>query len=349
MGVGLLCAGPASGQVYGSARPGGQANVALCLYLSASEPVAEWPAAARRQQAWQVLAHHLEQSGWRPLPLDQVLLGQQKHRARHADYLPVELLDDLRERNGVSYLLVGTLFLQERRIDLAWRLVDTASARVMAVGIDGLGLEPVMDLGPEAEDRWLQGMGALARNWRPDPVPTAAGGAEPLALVPVTTLGFHPLVRALAGQALAMGVVEQPGITVLDPGVLAAFLKDRDIRPEMICAPAGRLIRERFGARRLLLAEMIPDHQPTSRGMAARSAALPGGQGQGRGLDFTFSLRLVDLDSYSVLAGGLENHDGEIQSGWFGVVKDRSLPDILIEMAGKLLAEINQTAKETHR
>ncbi|MBU8871656.1 MAG: hypothetical protein KOO60_12390 [Gemmatimonadales bacterium] len=292
-----------------------------------------------RQATTRFLAGALISQGCEVVPDEKLAPLVTRWRQRNSLMLRDEFLAELDEELNGDRLLLVQLFLQPRRLLMAWRLIDTSSGILLSVGFSEAGLgafareptavdNPGQDIVQELRGSgvWLRAAEAAARALvlpagDPDPDWT-----QPLVVLPTRSVGSEFGSTALASHCLLEELVMRHGQVVPDPGLVVTTLRQSGYGPGQMNAQVRDLLRERFGSHVALLGKLIAYDIADARS----GPAVPDVEGALFGADhsmdgFALSLMKVDLESGRVLASFEVFEDRSVEFGWFGVQHRYSL------------------------
>jgi hypothetical protein len=320
-----------------AADPAPTAAVALVLHLEGS-PTPELPAdaTALRQAIHGVLAALTDAAGTvvsdRALTEDLV----RRHRIRTGGTLTSAFLAEVHDGLGALTLLSVALLVDNGQLAASIRAVDTATGRVMAVGV----AEAAIDGGD-----WHRTLIDVLRRAFPTTVP-ALEPAPALLVLPGRGVGLDQQAARAATNCVLDAALKDGRWMIVDPALVnaTAAASGRDLG-RLGAEGRAALIRQ-FGTHWAIVPEVV------SFGFTAAPSNLRAPEGdvtnsrRAAAEELVLTLQLVDLRTGIVVGTRSQNASGERGSGWFGLTEPQTLLGQIRESATALWPDFHRILED---
>ena len=227
-----------------------------------------------------------------------------------------------REDTGAEDLLLLTLLSRPDRLILMGRLISCADGHLVAVAIaDGEAPQA-----SPSESGWQAALAELMGRLIADVTtpPTVPDSDETIMILPASGVATNPDVDLAATHLYLAGLLAESRWQVIDPAIAVVALQEAGLQSRWLGADARHLLERRFGARRVILSELVSfdaTRQDTPAALIIDEAPTPTLAIR----DFLLSLRLVDLRTGGITASGQIYIDTSRRTGWFGRQFHRTL------------------------
>ncbi|MFN2370994.1 MAG: hypothetical protein ABR506_07550, partial [Candidatus Krumholzibacteriia bacterium] len=306
------------------------------------------PVAEVRTIATAALAEALAAAGFAVVPAADLLPHLQERRVRTAWSTSAAFLHDLAAGTGSTHVLVAVLLAEQGHLQLLARLTRLQDGSVVWATVAEQAVpraaRRVGSTAPVDADAWLDGLRRLCRAGTPDPLSVPPAGAGPLVLVPARAVACAQEVALAATHCLLVPAAAAARWRVVDPGVVAAHLRDEGVPTDRLDAAGRARLGRELGDFLLALPEiMIYDESGTGvRTTAAEDFGEPAPPAQ----EYELGLRLVDPRDGIVTAGFVRHRGHGPRVGWFGRRTDRTLLAGLAGAARSLWSDLDNTLED---
>ncbi len=269
-----------------------------------------------------------------------------RFRIRSVGMIGREDAQTIREHEGVTFLLVGSLDVyraeENPEVGLSVRIVDTRDMAIIkassaaATGEDFAGLfgigqvSSIYTLTDRVLDRLFEELGPSLVDR------TAATGSEPpdirVALIPFDNASDHAYAGHVVTHVLLSELV-RCGYAVLEPGIVNQLLLDERVqaRGALDLAFLGALGRK-FDAT-FVVTGTVDRYRPESGG------------GDGTPPELAYGARLLDAASGRLVMAYEEEIDGAASETLFGMGRRHSIGTLARESTGRLIDRIDEQRK----
>ena len=340
----LLTAGAVRAQ--DQAPPPVAEPVALLVFLD-GRPQPQVPVAVGelRETVTGACVAALSAQGVRTLPTADLAGPLLRWRVRTDLNIGDGFLRDCADSLGVRELIVTNLVSKNGLLLLMMRRLDCRNGRLIAVAVgerDLWNLDPgsLGDLHWERELRFLMSRTVLelftAQGLVQAPEP-AAGSAtgKMLLMLPVNGFGTTTDANTAATHILLQYLANSGRAQLADPSLVGAALLEAGLHPTWVGSAARRLLEKRFGARHIVVPELI-SYDITQAGSMPAITDDEAAPQRLAVRDFSLVIRVVDLRTGAVVASEDVFIDTAGRTGWFGHVSRPSLLEHLQKSAATL-------------
>ncbi|MCB1184224.1 hypothetical protein KDM41_12385 [bacterium] len=304
------------------------------LFFVEGQPHAGMPAAVARMRRFTLArtATLLAEAG-RPVVESGRLDGPRREwRVRSGMNVGAGFLDACRRDAGAAELVLLTLVSRPERLVLMGRLIGCADGSLRAVAIAegdvprataNAALAAVGDttaaptFDDPADRAWQRDLADLAAAVVAELLtPRAVTADDVILFLPASGVGTNADADLAATHLYLRGALAENRWRIVDPAVAVVALQTAGLQSRWVGAEARRLLEKDFGARSVILSELI-SFDATRRGPASVTVAFDAAPSLAI-RDFLLSLRLVDLRTGGIIAADQLFVDTSRRAGWFG-------------------------------
>lgn len=320
-----------------AADPAPAATVAIMLHLE-GRPTPELPAdaAALRQASYGVLAAITGAAG--TVVADRALTEElvRRHRIRSGGSLTSAFLTEVHEGLGAPTLMSIALLVDNGQLAASIRAVDTASGRVLAVGV----AEAAIDGGD-----WHRTLIDVLRAAFPTTVPVLEP-APALLVLPGRGVGLDQQAARAATNCVLDAALKDGRWMITDPGLVNATAAAAGRDPGRLAADGRAALIRQYGTPWAIVPEIVSFGFDAAR---ANPRASEGDVTTGRRAaaeELVLTLQLVDLRTGLVAGMCSLRASGERGAGWFGLTKPQTLLGQIRECAAELWPDFQRILKD---
>ena len=339
--AGLLLGGVLSGGVSpaiaATALPAPTDTLAITLHLEGGPmPALPADAATLRQATHDVLAALTGAAGI--MGTDRTVMEKlvRRHRIRSGGTLTTAFLADVRAETGASTLLAVSLVVDGDLLAATGRAVDTATGRVVAVGVAEATLDGI---------DWHRTLVDVLRRSFPPAAPPLLPAPAVLVL-PSSVVGLDQQTARAATHCVLDAALADGRWSLPDPALIGAVAAAAGRDPRRLDAEGRATLIRHFGTPWAIMPEAVsfgfnaappnlaPPEGEESTGVRTASA------------DLVLTLQLVDLRSGLVVGMRSLHVPAGNAPGWFGMTRPQTLIGQLREGAFELWQDFHRLLED---
>jgi hypothetical protein len=299
-----------------AADPIAAARMALVLHLEGG-PTPELPAdaTALRQAVHGVLAALADAAGTtvadRALTEDLV----RRHRIRTGGTLTSAFLTEVHDGLGAPTLLSVAVLVDNGQLAASVRAVDTATGRVLAVGV----AESAIDAGD-----WNRTLIEVLRRAFPPTVPVLEP-APALLVLPARGVGLDQQAARAATNCVLDAALKDGRWMIVDPALVNATAAADGYDPRRLGAAGRAALIRQFGTPWAIVPEVVSfGFTAAPPNLRAPESDVPNGR-RAAAEELVLTLQLIDLRTGIVVGTRTQRSSGERGAGWFGLTEPQTL------------------------
>lgn len=259
-----------------------------------------------------------------------------RHRIRSGGTLTTAFLADVRAETGASTLLAVSLVVDGDLLAATDRAVDTATGRIVAVGVAEATLDGV---------DWHRTLVDVVRR----SFPSAAAPLTPapaVLVLPSSVVGLDQQTARAATHCVLDAALADGRWSLPDPALISAVAVAAGRDPRRLDAAGRAALVHHFGTPWAIMPEAVSfgfDAAPPN--LAPPEADLPAGA-RTASTDLVLTLQLVDLRSGLVVGARSLLVPAENAPGWFGMTRPQTLIGQLREGAFELWQDFHRLLED---